>query len=74
MPTPTSERVRKSRAALRAQGLRPVQLWLPDTRTPEFKAEMARQCAVIAASDLADQELLDFMDATLADMLEHTPE
>ena len=31
MPTPVSERVQKRRDALRAAGLRPVQIWVPDT-------------------------------------------
>ena len=74
MATPTNERVRKSRAALRAQGLRPVQMWLPDTRSPEFKAECARQSKILAASEADDQELWDFMDAALRDLLEFTPE
>ena len=43
MPTPVSHRVRKRRDALRAAGLRPVQIWVPDTRRPGFAAECARQ-------------------------------
>ncbi len=41
------ERVRAHRAKLRAQGLRPVQIWIPDTRTPEFAAEAHRQSLLI---------------------------
>ncbi len=37
------ERVRKHREALRAQGLRPVTRWVPDTRSAEFQAEYRRQ-------------------------------
>ena len=40
MPTPVSHRVRKRRDALRAAGLRPVQIWVPDTRRPGFAAEL----------------------------------
>ncbi|MBU4085638.1 MAG: antitoxin MazE family protein, partial [Proteobacteria bacterium] len=32
MATPIAERVQKRRAALRKAGLRPIQLWVPDTR------------------------------------------
>ena len=39
----TIERVRKHRAALRAAGLRPVQIWVPDTRRRGFAAECRRQ-------------------------------
>ena len=74
MSTSSTERVRKTREAMRAQGLRPVQIWVQDTRSPEFKAEISRQMALVTASDLADQDLLDFMDAALADILEVTPE
>ena len=30
------EKARTYRERMRAKGLRPVQLWLPDTRSPEF--------------------------------------
>jgi Protein of unknown function (DUF3018) len=69
MATSTNERVRKSRDALRAQGLRPVQIWMQDTRSAEFKAEMARQSAVIAAAEADDEDLWAFMDAAAADLL-----
>ncbi len=31
-----ARRVAKQRESLRAQGLRPVQIWVPDTRVPGF--------------------------------------
>ncbi len=42
------ERVRKHRAALRARGLRPIQLWVPDTRDPGFQSKYAKQLEIIA--------------------------
>lgn len=45
------EKVARHRAKLRAQGLRPVTFWVPDTRTPEFKAEAHRQSLAIARSE-----------------------
>ena len=68
MPTPVSRRVRKHRDALRAAGLRPVQIWVPDTRRPGFEAECRRQAALVAQADHADEELDGFTDATLADV------
>lgn len=60
------ERVRKHRESLRARGLRPIQIWVPDTRKPGFAEEARRQC--LAANDPAhDKEIFDFMDAVLAD-------
>ncbi len=53
MTTPTAERVQKHRQALRAAGLRPVQIWVPDTRRPGFAEECHRQCLLVAADAAA---------------------
>ena len=45
------ERVREHRERLRRQGLRPVQIWVPDTRAPEFLEQAHAQSAAIAASE-----------------------
>jgi Protein of unknown function (DUF3018) len=50
MPS-TRERVRQHRERLRRQGLRPLQIWVPDVRAPEFIAEAHRQSVAIAASE-----------------------
>lgn len=70
MPTTVSMRVRKRRDALRAAGLRPVQIWVPDMRRPGFAEECLRQARVVAAADAADIELDDFLDAALADLVD----
>ena len=62
------ERVRKHRDALRAQGLRPIQIWVPDTRADGFAEECARQVALAAAADRANPEHIDFVDAALDDI------
>ena len=66
MPTPVSHRVRKRRDALRAAGLRPVQIWVPDSRRPGFAAECARQAALVTQADRDDPELDRFLEAALA--------
>ena len=48
------ERTARRRAALRAQGLKPLQFWLPDARDADVQAKIARKCAIIAASDQTD--------------------
>lgn len=68
MPTPVSERVQKRRDALRAAGLRPIQIWVPDTRRPGFAEECRRQARMVAAADMADHDLDAFMDAALVDL------
>ena len=59
-------RVRKHRESLRAQGLRPIQIWVPDTRRPGFAEEVRRQCLAVNDAE-HDKEVFDFMDAVMAD-------
>ncbi|KAF0206301.1 MAG: hypothetical protein FD173_304 [Gallionellaceae bacterium] len=47
MRAATSERVQKHRAALRESGLRPVQIWVPDTRREGFAEECRRQSQLV---------------------------
>ena len=68
MPTPISTRVQKHRDALRASGLRPIQIWVPDTRRPGFAAECRRQSLVASRADAADHDLTDFIDTALCDV------
>ena len=68
MPAPLNERVRKRRDALRAAGLRPIQIWVPDTRRAGFSEECRRQARIVAAADAADLDLDAFLDAALADV------
>lgn len=44
------------RARMRAQGFRPIQIWVPDSRSPKFAAECRRQSLSIARSPEADVE------------------
>jgi hypothetical protein len=50
--TPKSSRakVRTHREKLRSQGLRPIQIWVPDVRSPEFAAEARRQSLLVSQS------------------------
>jgi hypothetical protein len=48
-----AELIKQYRARQRAKGLRSVQLWLPDTSTPEFAAEVARAIASSKAAEAA---------------------
>ena len=60
--TITSARVQKHRAALREAGLRPVQIWVPDTRRPGFAEECRRQ-SLLLQGNAHEQEMLDWLDA-----------
>lgn len=68
MSAPVNQRVQKRRDALRAAGLRPIQIWVPDARRPGFAEECRRQSLLVAAADSGDKELAAFMDAALADL------
>lgn len=51
----------RHRERLRAAGLRPVQFWVPDTRAPEFVAQLRLQCLKLA-NDPAEAEVLGFTE------------
>jgi len=50
------------RARLRGQGLRPVQIWVPDQRAPGFGEELKRQIQRLDQRD--ETEALDFIAKT----------
>lgn len=55
MPTsassrPSRDKVRAHRTRLRRQGLRPVQVWVVDTRSAAFRADAHRQSLAVAKS------------------------
>lgn len=56
------EKVRAYRDRLRSQGMRPIQIWVPDVRSPEFKVEAHRQSLAVAESSHERQDQ-DFIDA-----------
>ena len=60
-PKTSRVKVREHRERLREQGLRPIQIWVPDVRSPAFRSEAHRQSAAIAASIHAteDQAFID---------------
>lgn len=47
-PKTPRERMAARRARLRAQGLRPVQFWVPDLRDPKVRADLKRQARLMA--------------------------
>jgi len=57
------DKVRAHRKRLRQQGLRPIQIWVPDMRSPAFAAEAHRQSHAVARSShaKADQDFIDIV-------------
>ena len=65
--SPNARRVQRRRDKLRSQGMRPLQIWVPDTRAPGFAEEAARQARLIA--ETTTEEELDFLDRLADDVL-----
>jgi len=60
-PMTPRQKVDAHRQRLRQQGLRPIQVWVPDTRSAKFAAEASRQSRRVASSRHAakDQAFID---------------
>ena len=69
MGTPGSQRAQKYREAMKAKGMRLVQRWVIDTRTPEFRAEARRQSLLIAEANRKNREETAFLNAALDEAL-----
>ena len=57
-----SEKMQAYRARLREAGLRPVQIWVPDVKAPNF-AEQARRQSLRVSKARSEAEALDFIEA-----------
>lgn len=55
-------KVREHRQRLRAQGIRPIQIWVPDVHSREFVAEARRQSLLVAQSP-EEAEIQAFIDS-----------
>ena len=60
MADDVAKRVQKHRAGLRAAGLRPIQIWVPDTRRRGFAAECRRQSKALA-NDPHEAKVLEWL-------------
>jgi hypothetical protein len=69
MAKTNSQTVRDHRARLRAEGLRPVQLWLPDSRTSAFAKQAAHDMRALAELSPEDEALLDAFERSAAEDL-----
>lgn len=61
-----AHKMRDYRVRLREQGLKPVQIWVPDIHAPGFRAEIHRQIRRLDAGDEADA--LTFVEAVAEDL------
>lgn len=63
MTVAATVRVRKHREALRAAGLKPVQIWLPDTKSQTFRQRCEADCLSLVG-DPHEAETLAWMAET----------
>jgi hypothetical protein len=63
----TVEKMAGYRARLRARGLRPVELWVHDTRDPEVQARLRRE-AELVRGHASTRDGNAFLDAALAEI------
>ena len=68
MASQTSNRVQKHRDGLRAQGLRPVQIWVPDTRREGFESLCAKQAQLVANLEVDDTDLARDLNLAVRDI------
>lgn len=62
MRTSTMTQAQKHSAALRKAGLRPIQIWVPDTRRAGFAEECRRQSRLVQG-DAHERETADWLEA-----------
>ena len=62
MTKSTAIRVQEHRSALRASGLRPIQIWVPDARKKGFREECHRE-SMLLRNDPQEQETLKWISS-----------
>ena len=61
MATAVTSRVRKHRASLRKAGLKPVQIWLPDTRSASFRRKCEKE-SLSLRNDPQEKKILKWIE------------
>ena len=60
----SAQKMRQYRQKLKESGLRPVQLWVPDTRSQKIIAE-AREQSIRVSSDSQEPGFMDFVESVM---------
>lgn len=61
-PASSASRMAAYRKRMREAGYRQVQIWVPDTKAPEFIAEAHRQARLVAQHDPGGDEIMEWLD------------
>ena len=67
MSSAVKDRVRKHREQLRAEGLKPVQIWIPDTRSESFRRKCEQESLSLTADPLETDTLAWIADVADTD-------
>ncbi len=62
------ELTEEQRADLRARGFVPVEVWVPDWDSPEFKEQIRREMDAIAEADARDPDIDDWVRQVRGDL------
>lgn len=60
----SAQKMREYRGRLRASGLRPVQLWIPDIRSQKIIDESRKQ-SIRVSSAPQDSQIMDFVESVI---------
>lgn len=61
MKNQVNEKVARYRSRMKDAGMRPIQIWVPDTRQPKFSQELSRQIKVLQ-NQPEENAALDFIE------------
>lgn len=68
-----AERAARRRAVLRAKGLRPIQLWVPDLRDPAVQARIRADAVSLKAQAYRWDDVVDEVEALAAELMAELP-
>jgi hypothetical protein len=60
----SAQKMKGYRSRLRASGLRPIQLWVPDVRSQKIIDEIRKQ-SLRVSSDSQDYHIMDFVESVM---------
>jgi hypothetical protein len=60
----SAQKMKEYRSRLRASGLRPIQLWVPDVRSQKIINEIRKQ-SLRVSSDPQDSNIMDFVESVM---------
>jgi Protein of unknown function (DUF3018) len=72
-PLTGAQRVAKRRAALRAQGLKPKTIWVPDRNSDAFKEQARRDCERAWELVPEEEQAMAFVEAMTDELLRDHP-